>query len=466
MSRALYRKYRSRSLDEIVGQSHITNVLKRSIEQGRISHAYLLTGPRGVGKTSIARIIAHEINKLPYADDDGSHIDIIEIDAASNNGVDDIRELRDRVAIAPVIATRKVYIIDEVHMLSKSAFNALLKTLEEPPEHVVFILATTDIDKLPATIVSRTQRFSFRAIPDEDIVKHLRSIAEKEQITIDNAALELIAHHGDGSFRDSITLLDQLTSLSDTSTGVTAELVELTLGLAPLALIQQLLAATIHNDLEQIVALLDTARNSGIAGSTVAHQLMRNIRPKIAFDPKLIPLLDSLLEVGRSPHPEYKLLCALGSFHTEKPHPKNAALQATVHEISVPIKSLERKASQSRPKDPPRETAQPSTTAAPSSIDWDALIEYARTHTVATYSVLSKCTHEIRGSELILYTGNSFYKKKLDDAKYLSHVHDCLTAIGAEGLEIVTIPTPPPPKDSQAAAVAVIMGGGEEINLE
>ena len=150
MSQALYRKYRSRSLDEVLGQDHVTNILRRALEQGKIAHAYLLTGPRGVGKTSVARILAHEINQLPY-DEEASHLDIIEIDAASNNGVDDIRALREKAQVAPVSAPKKIYIIDEVHMLSKPAFNALLKTLEEPPAHVVFILATTDADKLPAT---------------------------------------------------------------------------------------------------------------------------------------------------------------------------------------------------------------------------------------------------------------------------------------------------------------------------
>src|SRR5690606_16546256 len=163
MSKAFYRKYRSKSLAEVVGQSHITDILTRALREGKIAHAYLFTGPRGVGKTSIARILAHEINQIPYTDD-SSHLDIIEIDAASNNGVEDIRDLRERVQLAPVSAAKKVYIIDEVHMLSKAAFNALLKTLEEPPEHIVFILATTDADKLPETIISRTQRFAFRTI--------------------------------------------------------------------------------------------------------------------------------------------------------------------------------------------------------------------------------------------------------------------------------------------------------------
>src|SRR5664279_5237948 len=146
MAKALYRKYRSKTLDEVVGQKHVTDILARSLKQGKVSHAYLLTGPKGVGKTSIARILAHEINGLPY-DDENTNLDIIEIDAASNNSVEDVRDLREKVQIAPVAANKKIYIIDEVHMLSKAAFNALLKTLEEPPEHVVFILSLIHISE-------------------------------------------------------------------------------------------------------------------------------------------------------------------------------------------------------------------------------------------------------------------------------------------------------------------------------
>ena len=197
MGVALYRKYRSRNLSEVVGQEHVTTLLSNAIKSNKLAHAYLFTGPRGVGKTSIARILAHEINELPYSDE-STHLDIIEIDAASNNGVEDIRDLRDRVQITPVGAKKKVYIIDEVHMLSKAAFNALLKTLEEPPEHVVFILATTDIDKVPETIISRTQRHTFRRASNKDIVKNLQRIANGEGVTVDESALELIAKHADG----------------------------------------------------------------------------------------------------------------------------------------------------------------------------------------------------------------------------------------------------------------------------
>ena len=214
MSQALYRKYRSRRLSEVLGQEQVTAILARALAQGKIAHAYLLTGPRGVGKTSVARILAHEINHLPY-DEQLTHLDIIEIDAASNNGVDDIRQLREKASIAPVSAPKKIYIIDEVHMLSKPAFNALLKTLEEPPAHVVFILATTDADKLPATILSRVQQFYFRPIAAEVIAGQLQMIAQHEGFSVTPEAAQLIAEQSQGGFRDAISLLDQLSPLAD-----------------------------------------------------------------------------------------------------------------------------------------------------------------------------------------------------------------------------------------------------------
>src|SRR3990167_8680284 len=211
MDRALYRKYRSKNLDEVVGQEHITETLKNSLKSGKISHAYLLSGPRGVGKTSVARILAHEFNNLKY-EDENIHLDIIEIDAASNRRIDEIRDLREKVHITPTSAKYKVYIIDEVHMLTKEAFNALLKTLEEPPEHCIFILATTEAHKLPETIISRTQRFNFKPIPKTAAKTQLQKIAKAEKIKIDDDALELLAEYGEGSLRDIIGMLDQLSA--------------------------------------------------------------------------------------------------------------------------------------------------------------------------------------------------------------------------------------------------------------
>jgi DNA polymerase-3 subunit gamma/tau len=482
MSKALYRKYRSKSLGEIMGQSHVTTVLARSLEQGRVAHAYLLTGPRGVGKTSIARILAYEINKLPY-DETAAHLDIIEIDAASNNGVEDVRDLREKVQVAPVSASKKVYIIDEVHMLSKAAFNALLKTLEEPPEHAVFILATTDVDKLPATIISRTQRFSLRAIATKDAIAHLRHIADNEKIKIDDNALELIATRGDGSFRDSISLLDQLRSLAGNKEQITRKLVEDSLGLAPAEHVDKLLAAYESKDLKAIVDLLDESDKSGIQPSVLVSQLIQKVRSSIAEKPHLITLLDQLLEVTKSSQPNIKLLTVLAA-HSIKP--KVAALVSAPLEVSAPVAELEKQATKpspkittenSAPKQSPVQSKPPQTQKetikqeAPvpmgtgTDLDWEQLLEYTRQNFVAIHSVLSKCAPEQRDDTLVLYTGNAFYKKKLDDAKHRGNLFKALAETGAGGMTIETIGTPPPPKDSTAAAVAAIMGGGEEVTL-
>jgi DNA polymerase-3 subunit gamma/tau len=300
MGQALYRKYRSKSLSEIIGQEHITETLSTALKTGRISHAYLFTGPRGVGKTSIARILAHEINGLPYTDD-STHMDIIEIDAASNRRIDEIRELRDKVYIAPTSSKYKVYIIDEVHMLTKEAFNALLKTLEEPPAHVVFILATTDAHKLPETIVSRTQRYNFKPVEASKVAAHLRSIADTEKITIDDAALTLLAEHGEGSFRDSISMLDQASSHSDS---LTATDIQQLLGIPSAEAIQTLLDTIAASQstaevMTQLVALYD----QGYQAAAIAKQLAALLRGQMIASQLSLPydtalgLLTRLIEV-------------------------------------------------------------------------------------------------------------------------------------------------------------------------
>ena len=334
MSQALYRKYRSKNLDEVVGQGHITAILKRAVENDKIAHAYLLTGPKGVGKTSIARILAHTINKLPYSDET-QHLDIIEIDAASNNSVEDVRDLRDKVQIMPVSAAYKVYIIDEVHMLSKAAFNALLKTLEEPPSHIVFILATTDADKLPATIISRVQRFNFRAITEADSVEHLKAIAKMENIDIEDAAVKLIAAHGNGSFRDSISLLDQMQSLADGA--ITHTAVAQVLGQASDSLVAQLIAAYTAGDLSSIITLLNDADSRGTPPAVLTEQLVRAIRANITNTPQLLPLLDDLLEVNKSAWPEVKLMTALAkNANITPPQPIAASQPAPAAALPAP----------------------------------------------------------------------------------------------------------------------------------
>ena len=476
---ALYRKYRSRNLNEVVGQSHVTDVLGRGLEQGKIAHAYLLTGPRGVGKTSIARILAHEINKLPY-DSETTHLDIIEIDAASNNGVDDVRDLREKVQIAPVSAMKKVYIIDEVHMLSKAAFNALLKTLEEPPEHIVFILATTDLHKVPATIISRTQHFAFRSISKADLTAQLRKIADAEGMKVSDDALAAIADRGDGSFRDSISLLDQLSSYADEQSGITLDLVESTLGLAQSSVVSSLLENVAARNVAGIITELDALEQSGVQPVTLAGQLIQTIRSRLADDPSLVTLLDALLGVAPSPQPQLKLLTVLVAAVKPKPATIAAAVAtkpAVIIEAPLPTKPAHRTIAPEPTKVPKAtEQPEPEAQAVPPprklkpgeviKLDWPALIEETRQNHLALHSVLSRCSHKLDGDTLTLYTGRKFAKTKLDDPKYLTKLHEALAVQGAAGLLVVTVPTAEPPADAKLAAIAAMMGGGQEVALE
>ena len=213
MFQALYRKYRPQTFADIVGQNHIVSVLKNAIDKDQISHAYLFYGSRGTGKTSIAKIFANEVNRNEEYQKE--NVDIIEIDAASNNGVDEVRDIKEAIKFLPTEGKYKVYIIDEVHMLTTAAFNALLKTLEEPPAHVIFILATTEIHKIPATILSRCQRFEFKNLSQEQLIDRLKYISEKESLVIEDAAIEKIATLAKGGLRDAISILDQVSNYSE-----------------------------------------------------------------------------------------------------------------------------------------------------------------------------------------------------------------------------------------------------------
>ncbi len=281
-SQALYRKYRSADFTQVIGQEPVVRTLVSAINNGRLSHAYLFTGPRGVGKTSVARLLARALNctgetkpcnqcELCQAAINSS-LDIVEIDAASNRSIDAVRDLREKVGIAPAQGKYKVYIIDEVHMLTAEAFNALLKTLEEPPAHAVFVLATTEAHKLPETIISRTQRFTFKPITEVDIVAHLGVIAAKEGIKVEPEALHLIATAARGGFRDAIGMLDQAAASGDTA--VTATAVRSLLGLSDIEGIGAMSRAIATNDAAGAIETLATLLDQGAQPGQLTSQLV------------------------------------------------------------------------------------------------------------------------------------------------------------------------------------------------
>ena len=290
MYQALYRKYRSQTFSQLVGQEVVAKTLKQAVEQEKISHAYLFSGPRGTGKTSVAKIFAkamncpNQVNGEPcnncyicQAVTEGSLEDVIEMDAASNNGVDEIREIRDKSTYAPSLARYKVYIIDEVHMLSTGAFNALLKTLEEPTQNVVFILATTELHKIPATILSRVQRFEFKSIKTQDIKEHIYHILEKENISSEPEAVEIIARRAEGGMRDALSILDQALSLTQGNELTTAISEEIT-GTISLSALDDYVAALSQQDVSKALDSLNLLFENGKSMTRFVTDLLQYLR--------------------------------------------------------------------------------------------------------------------------------------------------------------------------------------------
>ena len=290
MYQALYRKYRSQTFSQLVGQEVVAKTLRQAVEQEKISHAYLFSGPRGTGKTSVAKIFAKAMNCPNQVDGEpcnncyicqavteGSLEDVIEMDAASNNGVDEIREIRDKSTYAPSLARYKVYIIDEVHMLSTGAFNALLKTLEEPTQNVVFILATTELHKIPATILSRVQRFEFKSIRTQDIKEHIYHILEKENISSEPEAVEIIARRAEGGMRDALSILDQALSLTQGNALTTAISEEIT-GTISLSALDDYVAALSQQNVPKALDALNLLFENGKSMTRFVTDLLQYLR--------------------------------------------------------------------------------------------------------------------------------------------------------------------------------------------
>ena len=423
MGQALYRKYRSKSFDEVIGQDHITKTLKNAISSGRISHAYLFTGPRGVGKTSVARILAHEVNGLKYAEDT-LHLDIIEIDAASNRRIDEIRDLRDKVHIAPTSAKYKVYIIDEAHMLTREAFNALLKTLEEPPAHCIFILATTEANKLPETIVSRTQKFEFKSVGPQAVQEHLSDIAKKESIDIEPAALELLAKHGQGSFRDSISMLDQLGS---SGKKITEQDIRELIGLPSADSVKNIIQAMNNGD---AVKIFEELREQG-ADPTVMSKLLSSALLQDWADGTTnswtTALLKDLVEVPASSQPQDKLEIAILEAASS-----NARTAQVEHVPKATESKPEVKAPAKKPEPKVAKSGKFSTD------DWSQVLDQIKDRAPALYTAMRMATPVVSGGALTLTFQFPLHEKKVRSTTNKNLIVEVIEVISGDRLTINT----------------------------
>ena len=382
LMKALYRKYRPLHLSEVIGQDKTIEQLQGALTKGKISHAYLFVGPRGCGKTSVARIFAHEINHFDYQLED-SYIDIIEIDAATFTSVDNIRELREKAMIMPTLGKYKVYIIDEVHMLSNSAFNALLKILEEPPEHVIFIMATTNPEKIPATIISRTQIYRFNLAEPKVMQDFLRSVCDKEGIKISDDALKIITERGGGSFRDSLSILNQIGTVNLSEKTIEASDVSAALGIPEHQEIQNLINFYENSDTENITKTLAALLNYGITAESITLELINQILKNPT--PKSLQLVNQLFNVTGS-FLEAKLTVALISNNFAAP----VAVTSTASiapvaspQPSTPIASITTPTQYSataNPKIPAQSTSAPSAKPSPFAELREQLAKNAKNH--------------------------------------------------------------------------------------
>ena len=472
--KALYRRYRPKTLDEVVGQEQVIEPLKNAIKNNKLAHAYLFVGPRGTGKTSVARILAHEINKFKYELED-DYLDIIEIDAASNTGVDNIRDLREKAIIAPVEGKYKVYIIDEVHMLTRSAFNALLKTLEEPPAHVIFIMATTDAHKVPVTITSRSQTLTFSLADPSTMFEHLKKIAKAEKIPIDDEALKIVVRRGGGSYRDSLSLLDQISTLSDDK--ITIEIINHAFGLPPDEILESILNAYAAGDTAKIRESLIQLDKSNIKPDIIADSLISRIleRPDNVF----LGLLDKLTEVARASYQNVRLLLALTA-----PQAVNMA------SFAIPSAPVAKPAAPAQPNDKlteaPTETApEPATVETPAEASTESApatntSEQKPIPTAADFNpdtfqdliiqsleaqeelgvlqYIRKSTVEVKDQRATIYTGGKLAKRSVEKKRSL------IATLLPSGYDL-EIHEEAKQTDAELASIAELMGGGEEVTI-
>jgi DNA polymerase-3 subunit gamma/tau len=474
MPQALYRKWRPRRWDSVVAQEHIIQTLHNAVTSERVAHAYLFAGPRGTGKTTTARLLAKAVNCLNadlsqrpcdecencLAINDGRFLDLIEIDAASNTSVDDVRDLRDKINFSPNLGKYKVYVIDEVHMLSTAAFNALLKTLEEPPEHAIFVLATTEVHKIPATVLSRCQRHEFRRIPVTDIIDTLNDLAQKEGLQISGDALQLIARQSTGSLRDAISLLDQLSSA-----GVVIDLplTQSVLGTATSQAVIDVVAAVLANDPGTGLEHIHRALDSGSDARQFARQIVDYLRSLLLIQIGDISPSDETPEMGTQMNENARaistpeLLRVIRLFNQAANDSRAAWQPALPLEVAL-IESCQIPQTEPQPGNPsfskpsPRTTKSPAnsenipkpgpaTSAAPRapaddqlstklSENWPQILSMVREKRPTLYGLINSCqTRHLNGSILILGFASDLVKNMMDTRENLAIVQEVVSQL-------------------------------------
>jgi DNA polymerase III subunit gamma/tau len=485
LSLALYRKYRSRDFSAVLGQPHVVNTLTAALANGHTSHAYLFTGPRGVGKTTVARLLAKGLNctaakAKPCGScnlcslDTSANMDVIEIDAASNRRIDEIRELRDKIGLAPSQGRYKIYIIDEVHMLTTEAFNALLKTLEEPPAHAVFILATTEAHKLPETIVSRTQRFHFKPITESELIRGLSSIAAAEKLQLDPAAAELLAQAGRGGFRDAISLLDQIAATG--ANPIDASTVRRVLGWSDQELIDRLSLGIAQCRPAAALKAFDEALNQGLQATQLISQLISRWREFLlssvtsssidktaaaiteAQGPAgIAAIIDSLILASKSSWPDLSLETLIVKHASPVIRPTASTVQAapSVATAAEPIAS---------PKPPVVPTSQDDPDL------WLKALMMVKQVNNSLYALLRSCGSTINGNELVVTCRFNFHKERLQEPKNRQLLEAALARVYGRQIRMAVQlenagPTPATAdSETELVSSALEILGGEVIN--
>jgi len=503
MSQAFYRKWRPAKWEEVVGQQHVVQTLKNAVAAGKQGHAYLFAGPRGTGKTTVARILAKAVNCLEedlaarpcdscahcQAVRNGNFLDLIEIDAASNTSVEDVRDLRDKINFAPNQGRYKVYLIDEVHMLSTAAFNALLKTLEEPPPHAIFVLATTEVHKIPATVLSRCQRHEFRRIPVVEIISHLRSISEGEGLSVPVEVLQLVARQATGSLRDAISLLDQLSSLGS---DVTLEAAQAVLGTATSQAVLELVEAILDNKAAGAMDTLHTSLDAGSDPRQFARQVVEYLRGVMLVRMGNADQVDTTAEVRQhmARHAQQftsaaDLLKIIRAFNRAATEARGAWQPSLPLELAI-VEALTASEAGPAPVTPPPTTKPVQTSAASSTSpanqgesasqglgkQWGQVIKLIEKDSPNTTGLLNPktCQYAWHNGLLTLYFSSKILKEKMESETHLTALKNAAEQVLERKVEIRCYVSGgqgglPPGIDSASRVAAAMRLGGTIVDI-